>query len=431
MSILYIGPKQNPDFSKDYYISPILTPANVLVYFPPVLMVCGERDPFVDDTVIFGGRLREAKRARRAEMLAARQRAGESLRMSRPSSLNHGHAHAGLRGDDARRAREQALLHEDESDWVEMRILEGWGHGFLQMTPALLLGRAAENVLDEMADWMVDAFTSPRKGSRPSHETNGSSPLVPVPGTATAALGSTTPTATAKRRSPPPRTSTSAAGAVPSPDISPPPPRHYPKRPSSVASSTRRAFSPPSSSYHATPLDNGGRASSPAAKSRLPASEDLPLVSSSTETETERDGPLTFIVARKTYSNGNRTPRNSFGAAESQATTPSPSLRRTLLQHANKQQSSPSPSSNDIAVAVQQRPALPSSSSSSPSSPRTPTVTYIICMMMMQIHLFLLLGLPPQKRRQTHFRLVLVLAMALLILRQSSQRARSRVEPPH
>ena len=344
MAILYIGPKRNPDFAKDYYISPILTPAQVLVYFPPVLMVCGEKDPFVDDTVIFGGRLREAKRARRAVMLAARQgNAGESLRMSRPSTSNHGHA--GLRGDDARRAREQAILYEDERDWVDMRILEGWGHGFLQMTSPLMLGRAAENVIDEMAEWIVDAFTVPKNGRVP-HQANGA-PLL---------AGANAMDGPVAKRSPPPRILTPTTAPTSS-DI--PSPRHA-RRSSSVAPSTRRAPSPPPSS--ATRLANG-RASSPATRSRLIA-PDLPLVSSGTETETERDIPLTFTVARKPNSNGNRTPRNSFGAAEHQAPLSPP--RRSLLQHTSRQSG---PSSIETAV-VQQKSLLPSSSStSSPSSP--------------------------------------------------------------
>ncbi len=50
MAILYIGPNQLPDFERDYYISPILAPAALLAQFPPVLLNCGEKDPFVDDT---------------------------------------------------------------------------------------------------------------------------------------------------------------------------------------------------------------------------------------------------------------------------------------------------------------------------------------------------------------------------------------------
>ncbi|KAF8757263.1 Alpha beta-hydrolase [Rhizoctonia solani] len=50
MAILYIGPKNNPDFKTDYRISPLLAPSALLAEFPPLLMTCGEKDPFVDDT---------------------------------------------------------------------------------------------------------------------------------------------------------------------------------------------------------------------------------------------------------------------------------------------------------------------------------------------------------------------------------------------
>lgn len=92
MAILYIGPSQNPDLSTDYYISPLLAPARLLANFPPVLLVCGEKDPFVDDTVVMAGRIREAR------------------------------AQAAGRAAD-----------EEDDDWVRMEIMEGWGHGYLQM----------------------------------------------------------------------------------------------------------------------------------------------------------------------------------------------------------------------------------------------------------------------------------------------------------
>lgn len=91
MAILYIGPSQNPDLHSDYYISPILAPARLLAQFPPALLVCGEKDPFVDDTVIIAGRIREARKE------AGLEDAGEG------------------------------------GEWVRMEIMEGWGHGYLQM----------------------------------------------------------------------------------------------------------------------------------------------------------------------------------------------------------------------------------------------------------------------------------------------------------
>lgn len=143
MAILYIGPKLNPDFQTDYYISPILAPARLLAHFPPIYMICGEKDPFVDDTVIFAGKIREAKRARKAEIKRA-----QVQRMSR--------VREGLRMSSAKTDEpEDPILGEDDEDWVQMRIIEGWGHGFMQM---LSLIGSVESVLYDMADWIDEAF---------------------------------------------------------------------------------------------------------------------------------------------------------------------------------------------------------------------------------------------------------------------------------
>ena len=63
MIILYIGPHNRPDFTQDYLLSPVLAPESLLAKFPKTYFMTGERDPLVDDTVIFAGRLRRAKEA--------------------------------------------------------------------------------------------------------------------------------------------------------------------------------------------------------------------------------------------------------------------------------------------------------------------------------------------------------------------------------
>ena len=135
MAILYIGPHRNPDFYTDYHISPILAPAHLLAQFPPLLLQCGEKDPFVDDTVIFAGRVREAKRARKMELdllLSGKSaRFGEGLRMSAAQVNTEGKSPAELR------AERDKLAEEDESDWVQMVLFSDWSHGYLQM-PTLM-----------------------------------------------------------------------------------------------------------------------------------------------------------------------------------------------------------------------------------------------------------------------------------------------------
>lgn len=134
MAILYIGPHRNPDFGTDYHISPLLAPSHLLAQFPPLLLQCGEKDPFVDDTVLFAGKVREAKRARKSELdllLSGKSaRFGESLRMTTAKGEG-GHDMYELRRE------RNKLRRETEVDWVQMVLFPDWSHGFLQM-PTLM-----------------------------------------------------------------------------------------------------------------------------------------------------------------------------------------------------------------------------------------------------------------------------------------------------
>ncbi|KAH8601892.1 Alpha/Beta hydrolase protein [Bisporella sp. PMI_857] len=99
MIILYIGPHNRPDFSQDYLLSPILAPDSLLALFPKTYFLTGERDPLVDDTVIFAGRLRRAKEAKHR----------------------------------AEQAHNVHLRKEfDDRDVVEVALIPGISHGFLQ-----------------------------------------------------------------------------------------------------------------------------------------------------------------------------------------------------------------------------------------------------------------------------------------------------------
>jgi acetyl esterase/lipase len=98
MIILYIGPHNRPDFSQDYLLSPILAPDSLLSQFPKTYFLTGERDPLVDDTVIFAGRIRRAKAAAHAQQ-----------------------------SSDVRLRKEF-----DDRDVVEVALIPGISHGFLQ-----------------------------------------------------------------------------------------------------------------------------------------------------------------------------------------------------------------------------------------------------------------------------------------------------------
>ncbi|OCH95128.1 alpha/beta-hydrolase [Obba rivulosa] len=150
MAILYIGPHRNPDFSTDYYLSPILAPSRLLAHFPPLRMSCGEKDPFVDDTVIFAGRVREAKRARLHELDEALSGAGSRA----PEPLRMTARDVGVDVEALRRERDRLAAQCDE-DWVQMQIFTDWSHGYLQM-PALM--PAVRTVINDLADWIDAVF---------------------------------------------------------------------------------------------------------------------------------------------------------------------------------------------------------------------------------------------------------------------------------
>ena len=142
MAILYIGPHLNPDFASDYHISPILTPPQILAKFPPLLLQCGEKDPLVDDTIIFAGRVREAKRQRREELRAA---------------LATGRGNMGSAELENLEDELEGLEAESDDDWLQMQIFSGWSHGYLQM-PSLM--PEAQVTIDDLATWIEGVFAT-------------------------------------------------------------------------------------------------------------------------------------------------------------------------------------------------------------------------------------------------------------------------------
>ncbi|KAF2005318.1 alpha/beta-hydrolase [Amniculicola lignicola CBS 123094] len=124
MIILYIGPHHRPDFSTDFLLSPLLAPESLLAKFPRTWMLTGERDPLVDDTVIFAGRLRQAKRA--------------DWHYAKDMGLDH------TRGREFR-----------EEDWVNVDLIPGISHGFLQFVSVFPDGW---KYILRCGKWMNEAF---------------------------------------------------------------------------------------------------------------------------------------------------------------------------------------------------------------------------------------------------------------------------------
>jgi acetyl esterase/lipase len=123
MIILYIGPHNRPDFGTDFLLSPLLAPEALLAQFPKTYFLTGERDPLVDDTVIFAGRIRQAKQARLLER--------KELGLERERTVFWEHEH------------------------VEVVLIPGISHGFLQFVSLFPEGW---KYIFKCSRWMRDIF---------------------------------------------------------------------------------------------------------------------------------------------------------------------------------------------------------------------------------------------------------------------------------
>ena len=140
MIILYVGPHNRPDFSTDYLLSPLLAPEALLANFPKTFFLTGERDPLVDDTVVFAGRIRQAKQ----NQFLQRKELGL---LSRKEDF-------------------------DERDHVEVKLIPSISHGFLQFVG--IFPEAWEHVF-RAAVWVEEVFESFETGNTP-YVTRPSSP---------------------------------------------------------------------------------------------------------------------------------------------------------------------------------------------------------------------------------------------------------------
>ena len=123
MIILYVGPHNRPDFTTDFLLSPLLAPEALLAKFPKTYFLTGERDPLVDDTVIFAGRLRQAKH----NLFVHRKELGLV------------------------KAKDEF----DEKDHVEVTLVPGISHGFFQFVSVFPEGWKH---IFRCARWMEDIF---------------------------------------------------------------------------------------------------------------------------------------------------------------------------------------------------------------------------------------------------------------------------------
>ena len=126
MILLYLGPHSRPNFATEYHLSPVLAPDQLLANFPKTFFMTGERDPLCDDTAIFAGRIRNAKRTKWTEQ-----------------------DEIGLLTRDERKRGWK------EHEHLEIFFIEGISHGFIQM--AQIWPKAWDYVF-QIGDWFESTF---------------------------------------------------------------------------------------------------------------------------------------------------------------------------------------------------------------------------------------------------------------------------------
>ena len=126
MVILYVGPYSRPDFTTDHLLCPAVAPEALLARFPKTYFLTGERDPLVDDTVIFAGRLRQAK----LRVFQERKEIG----------------------------LEKSKAEFNERDHVEVALIPGISHGFVQFVSIYPDGWKH---IFRCAKWIKDIFETP------------------------------------------------------------------------------------------------------------------------------------------------------------------------------------------------------------------------------------------------------------------------------
>ncbi len=126
MIILYVGPYARPDFTTDHLLCPAVAPESLLTRFPKTYILTGERDPLVDDTVLFAGRLRQAK----LHLFQERKDLG----------------------------LEKSNAEFDEKKYVEVALIPGVSHGFVQFVSIYPEGWRH---IFRCGKWIQDIFAEP------------------------------------------------------------------------------------------------------------------------------------------------------------------------------------------------------------------------------------------------------------------------------
>lgn len=141
MAIMYLNGSPIPySVHDDIYLNPVMASNELLANFPPTFFLTGEKDPLVDDTVVFAARLRMAKMRR-----AKRMQGGYGTRRS--YSGQHTIPRTAIDISDAE--------DEEEHYGIRVRILEGMSHAFFNMMAFLPEAAQATTLTSR---WFKDLF---------------------------------------------------------------------------------------------------------------------------------------------------------------------------------------------------------------------------------------------------------------------------------
>ncbi|KAJ3107476.1 hypothetical protein HDU97_004072 [Phlyctochytrium planicorne] len=181
MALLYLGSSPAPiNIEKDYYLSPVKAPDEILARFPRSFLICGEKDPLVDDMVIFAGRLRQAKVKARREWERLRERrekdhesannGEEGVTFSTKSKSAKPSVHFDQDAEESNGSSptdstelptcnedemNHHVFHRDPDSMVRVKILEGMSHAILQMCAVL---PEAKQTVSLLSDWALELF---------------------------------------------------------------------------------------------------------------------------------------------------------------------------------------------------------------------------------------------------------------------------------
>ena len=153
MALLYLGSSPEPaDLGSDYYLSPVIAPDELLARFPKTYFICGEKDPFVDDTVVLAGRLRDIKKKAHREWRRTIKRyppphsaaspASDSIIDGQPAT-SHRPRHLSIPNspsidsETVHQILNNHIFSRDPEAMVRVNILEGISHAFFNMAAIL------------------------------------------------------------------------------------------------------------------------------------------------------------------------------------------------------------------------------------------------------------------------------------------------------